>query len=102
MGDTDRETQADEEVGGRQVLQVDGDTAGRKETPKEVDPQRKAVEDQTDLQGGETGIITTTITRTTTKTITRTIITTTRTINICQGPAPYLVTSLLRNLLPLL
>lgn len=28
VGATDRETQADEEVGGRQVLQVDGDTAG--------------------------------------------------------------------------
>lgn len=67
VGNADWETQADEEVGGNQVLQVDGDTAGWKETPAEVDPQSKAVEDQTELQDGETGIITT-IARTTTKT----------------------------------
>lgn len=92
VGNADRETQADEEVGGNQVLQVDGDTAGWKETPAEVDPQSKAVEDQTDLQDVETGIITTTtIARTTTKTITRTITTTTTTTRICQGPAPPLL-----------
>lgn len=77
VGDADWETQADKEVGGHQVLQVDGDTTGRKVTPAEVDPQCKAVEDQTDLKVGETGIITTTtVTRATTKAITRTITTT--------------------------
>lgn len=50
FGDPDRETEADEEVGGRQVLQVDGDAAGRLLSLAEVDLQGEAVEDESHLQ----------------------------------------------------
>lgn len=52
VSDSDGETEADEEVGGCQVLQVDGDTAGRLLlSSAEVNPQGEAVEEQTHLQG---------------------------------------------------
>lgn len=80
VGDADGETQADKEVGGRQVLQVDSDITGWKDTSTEVELQCKAVEDQTNLQGKKTKINTIIVLiMTTTRTIVTIIITRTRT-----------------------
>lgn len=49
VGDADGEAKADEEVGGRQVLQVDGDAGGRRRSTAEVNLQGEAVEVQTNL-----------------------------------------------------
>lgn len=50
VGDADGEAKADEEVGGRQVLQVDGDAGGRRPlSTAEVNLQGEAVEVQTNL-----------------------------------------------------
>lgn len=50
VGDSDGETEAEQEVGGGQVLQVDGHAAGRLLSSAEVNPQGEAVEEQTHLQ----------------------------------------------------
>lgn len=50
FGDTDGEAKADEKVGGRQVLQVDGDAGARRPlSAAEVNLQGEAVEVQTNL-----------------------------------------------------
>lgn len=50
VGDADGEAKADEEVGGGQVLQVDGDAGGRRPlSAAEVNLQGEAVEVQTNL-----------------------------------------------------
>lgn len=49
--DAQREAEADEEVGGRQVLQEDGDAAVRLVLRHaEINPQRESVQDQTHLR----------------------------------------------------
>lgn len=50
LGDPDGETEADEEVSGRQVLQVDGDAAGRLLSLAEVNLQGETVEEESRLQ----------------------------------------------------
>lgn len=50
VGNADGEAKTDEEVGGRQVLQVDGDAGGRRPlSTAEVNLQGEAVEVQTNL-----------------------------------------------------
>lgn len=56
VGDPDGETEADEEVSGRHVLQVDGDAAGYLLlSSAEVNLQGEAVEEQTHLTTTVTG-----------------------------------------------